>query len=152
MDKEFLKIFGALSVLGTITGATVGFGLSFTALSTLVIGGIVGCSCFTLLTALATISKLFNFPIFSDDVSEESDICKFGIDTIVAAGVGISLAAVAVALFPGFMLSASSAILAGEVIGGLATASSFVTHVLVANPIATRFPYTLVKYDTDSKI
>lgn len=95
--------------------------------------GIIGCSFLMLLTALGTTFKLFGNQTDKSDFRTKT-IAAFGVCTIVAAGFGVGLAAAASALFPGFMLSGLSAVLAGAAIGGLATGSSMVVGYYVIKP------------------
>lgn len=105
MDKEDLILLGAASVIGALTG----LGLSFTALSPLVIGGIVAAVPIILLTAFCICTGTGVFS--KKDLFMIASLC-------VAIGVG--LAAAATAIFPGAMLGMGSAALVGATIGVIA--------------------------------
>ncbi len=105
--KEILVFCG-------ITGALTGLGLSFTALSPLVIGGIVAAVPVILLTA--------------DDICEgrNSKGNLFTMSIFVAsAAIGFGLAAAATTIFPGAMLGLGSAALVSATIGVIAPIAGF---------------------------
>ncbi|WP_265029954.1 hypothetical protein [Wolbachia endosymbiont (group A) of Philonthus cognatus] len=112
--KAFLMLCGAASV----TGALIGLGLSFTALSPLVIGGIVGSIIPACFAGFCIVNLLYKF--FKKDLIEKNDKTApivWSIITFASAAIGVGLAAAATAIFPGAMLGAA---LAGAVIGVIA--------------------------------
>ncbi|MDX5495981.1 MAG: hypothetical protein O7198_04880 [Wolbachia endosymbiont of Nomada marshamella] len=126
MDKGGLILLGVASVIGALTG----LGLSFTALSPLVIGGIVAAVPVILLAACS--------------------ICKGGCSkkdlfsmAVASAAIGVGLAAAATAIFPGAMLGMGSAALAGATIGVIAPiAGLFVVEKVddyIISPIIEHF-------------
>ncbi|WP_338481764.1 hypothetical protein [Wolbachia endosymbiont (group A) of Nomada hirtipes] len=110
MNKGDLILLGAVSVIGALTG----LGLSFTALSPLVIGGIVA----------AVPSILFAAYLIYNDVKigefSKTDLFMLACFCVASAAIGVGLAAAATAIFPGAMLGMGSAALAGAVIGAIA--------------------------------
>ncbi|SRR6266576_2723734 len=107
MDDEtkfLLMLYGAASV----TGALTGLGLSFTALSPLVIGGIIAAVPAILLAAFCAVQE-----------KEFSKEALFFFACICVA-IGVGLAAGVTAIFPGAMLGMGSAALAGATIGVIA--------------------------------
>ncbi|WP_253299847.1 DUF3482 domain-containing protein [Wolbachia endosymbiont of Chironomus riparius] len=140
MDKEtkdFLKSYGLLIAMSAVSG----FGLGFTALSPLVVGGIVGWV-FPILVMIFYIGALYNETLkdllckketTEDDIKRH--IIGFGIATVISAIAGIGLGAAANALFPGAILGAA---LVGAVIGACTQ--------LVSLPAARLIIDTLDKY------
>lgn len=104
--KNILVFCGIASVIGALTG----LGLSFTALSPLVIGGIIAAVPIILLTA---------YSICMGQLSKKG-LFKFACICIASAAIGVGLAAAATAIFPGAMLGLGSAALAGAAIGAIA--------------------------------
>ncbi|MGL9779885.1 MAG: hypothetical protein ACR5K5_06655, partial [Wolbachia sp.] len=92
-----------LSVIGALTG----LGLSFTALSPLVIGGIVAAVPAVLFAASMIYWKEFS----------KQDLFMMAVFPASAAAIGVGLAAAATAIFPGAMLGMGSAALTGAAIG-----------------------------------
>ncbi|WP_353273446.1 hypothetical protein [Wolbachia endosymbiont (group A) of Agelastica alni] len=120
---------GAASVIGAFTG----LGLSFTALSPLVIGGIVGSITPALIAAFCAVALLCKFctkdPIEKDN---KENTLLFVIGTLASAAIGVGLAAAATAIFPGAMLGMGSAALAGATIGVIAPiAGLFATMAII---------------------
>ncbi|WP_264339002.1 hypothetical protein [Wolbachia endosymbiont (group A) of Cheilosia soror] len=119
MDEGDLILLGAVSVIGALTG----LGLSFTALSPLVIGGIIAAIPVILLTAY----------FICDSVKEG----KFSKEALfffacICVAIGVGLAAAATAIFPGAMLGMGSAALAGATIGVIAPiAGLFATMAII---------------------
>jgi len=115
--KETLVLCGIASVIG----ALIGLGLSFTALSPLVIGGIVGSitlACFAAFCIVDSLCKFFKKePITKED---KEDILFFVIAILASAAIGVGLAAGVAAIFPGAMLGMGSAALVGATIGVIA--------------------------------
>ncbi|MGL9778873.1 MAG: hypothetical protein ACR5K5_01140 [Wolbachia sp.] len=105
MDEEGLVFLGVL-----LTGAPTGLGLSFTALSPLVIGGIVA--------AVPVILAAAYF-MCKEGYSKEY-LFKMAVAAASAAAIGVGLAAAATAIFPGAMLGMGSAALTGAAIGVIA--------------------------------
>ncbi|MDR2978550.1 MAG: hypothetical protein LBU56_04050 [Rickettsiales bacterium] len=126
--KEFLALLGILSV----AGALASLGLSFTALSPLVIGGIV-----------AAIPLIFiGACVVCDDV-EKGKSCKENLFMVAcicgaSAAIGVGLAAAATAIFPGAMLGAGSIALTGAVIGAIAPIAGAVAERYIIDPIAKK--------------
>lgn len=121
--KVFLKCCGAASIIGALTG----LGLSFTALSPLVIGGIVAAVPVILVAAYC----------IYDDVKEEEfskkDFFAIAVLCVAGAATGVGLAAGVTAIFPGAMLGMGSAALAGAIIGVIApTAGLFVVAAIMS--------------------
>lgn len=120
--KVFLMFCGAASVIGALTG----LGLSFTALSPLVIGGIVA--------AIPLI--LFVAWLIYDDVKKgefsKKDLFNMAVLCVAGVAIGVGLAAAATAIFPGAMLGMGSAALAGATIGVIAPiAGMFATMAII---------------------
>ncbi|WP_265021802.1 hypothetical protein [Wolbachia endosymbiont (group A) of Icerya purchasi] len=109
--KDFLMLCGAASVIGALTG----LGLSFTALSPLVVGGIVGSIVPACLAVSCIVDSLYKF--FKKDPIEKARLISWSITTPVSSAIGVGLAASATAIFPGAMLDAA---LAGATIGVIA--------------------------------
>ncbi|MBC6686539.1 hypothetical protein H9I48_04890 [Wolbachia pipientis] len=108
MDKEELILLGAVS------GALIGLGLSFTALSPLVIGGIV-----------AAVPAILFAAYCMHDIVKKGEFSKGGLffftcSCVASAAIGVGLAAAATTIFPGAMLGLGSAALAGATIGVIA--------------------------------
>ncbi|WP_264703422.1 hypothetical protein [Wolbachia endosymbiont (group A) of Volucella inflata] len=97
--EGFLVFCGIASVIG----ALIGLGLSFTALSPLVIGGIV--------TAVPII--LFSVCDICDSVKKgkfsKGDLFTMSVLCVATTAIGVGLAATATAIFPGAMLGAALA-------------------------------------------
>lgn len=104
-----------LSGIATSIGALTGLALSFTALSPLVMGGIV---------AAVPITLCFVLCMLNEGVSKEQlflSICF----SAASAAIGVGLAAATIAIFPGATLGIGSAALAGAVIGVIAPIAAF---------------------------
>ncbi|WP_353285159.1 hypothetical protein [Wolbachia endosymbiont (group A) of Beris morrisii] len=133
--KSLLMLCGAASVIGAFTG----LGLSFTALSPLVIGGIVGSITPALIAAFCAVVLLCKFctkdPIEKDN---KENILLFVIGTLASAAIGVGLAAAATAIFPGAMLGMESAALAGAIIGVIAPIVGILATQCVIFPIAEK--------------
>ncbi|WP_386086728.1 hypothetical protein [Wolbachia endosymbiont (group A) of Norellia spinipes] len=106
MDKGDLILLGVASVIGALTG----LGLSFTALSPLVIVGIIADVPVILLTAC---------DICEGECSKK-DLFNMAVLCVASAAIGVGLAAAATAIFPGAMLGIGSAALTGAAIGAIA--------------------------------
>lgn len=106
--KEFLQLTG----IATCFGALIGFGLSFTALSPLIIGGIIGCALpmFMLLDILR--EKLYR----KENTEIKEVVVVFSIIAATGFGFGAGLGTAASALFPGIMLRMGSAALMGAIV------------------------------------
>ncbi|WP_241654148.1 hypothetical protein [Wolbachia endosymbiont of Laodelphax striatellus] len=99
--KDMLISLGTVATIGALTG----LGLSFTALSPLVMGGIVGSIAPALITALLAGRILYQF--YKKDSIEKDDKDNFVFGSIItpaSAAIGVGLAAAATAVFPGAML------------------------------------------------
>ncbi|WP_353281583.1 hypothetical protein [Wolbachia endosymbiont (group B) of Horisme vitalbata] len=123
-----------LFILGTDIpiGALTGLGLSFTALSPLVMGGIIAAIPAALLACRIISNRRLSKEVFF----RTACFCSVG------TAIGVGLAAAATAVFPGAMLGMGSAALAGAVIAPIAViAGVFVTvcvTVCVIEPIAEK--------------
>ena len=110
-DTEvLLMLCGAASVIGALTG----LGLSFTALSPLVVGGIVAAVPAILFAALGIYGS-----VQKGEFSKEA-LFFFACICVASVAIGVGLAAAATAIFPGAMLGMGSAALAGATIGVIA--------------------------------
>ncbi|WP_353270274.1 hypothetical protein [Wolbachia endosymbiont (group A) of Myopa testacea] len=118
--KVFLILYGAVSV----TGALTGLGLSFTALSPLVIGGIVAAVPVILFAAYYICKGEFS----------KKDLFEMAVLCVASAAIGVGLAAAATAIFPGAMLGMGSAALVGATIGVIAPIA--VTFATIATSFA----------------
>ncbi len=116
-----------LFILGTDIpiGALTGLALSFTALSPLVMGGIIA----------AVPAALLACRIISNGRLSKEVFFRTACSCSVGTAIGVGLAAAATAVFPGAMLGMGSAALAGAVIAVIA--GVFVT-VCVIEPIAEK--------------
>ncbi|NSM56611.1 hypothetical protein HET73_03895, partial [Wolbachia endosymbiont of Atemnus politus] len=113
-------------------GALIGLGLSFTALSPLVMGGIVGSIAPVLLVVFSLINK--KDPTKKEDLK----ITFIGSIALASVAIGAGLAAAASAIFPGAMIGAGSAALTGAVIGVLAFIAGILATEYVINPIVEK--------------
>uniref|UniRef100_A0AAU7YQ83 Uncharacterized protein n=1 Tax=Wolbachia endosymbiont of Oeneis ivallda TaxID=3171168 RepID=A0AAU7YQ83_9RICK len=120
-----------LTVLGVVAsiGALTGLGLSFTALSPLVMGGII-----------AAVPALLDFAICTDDKLSQFEFsyahaCTHACLFVASAAIGVGLAAATMAIFPGATLGMGSAALAGALIAVIA--GFFVTFGVI-QPIAEK--------------
>ncbi|WP_264732053.1 hypothetical protein [Wolbachia endosymbiont (group A) of Sphaerophoria taeniata] len=129
MDKGGLILLVVASVIGALTG----LGLSFTALSPLVIGGIVAAVSVILLAACS---------ICKGGCSKK-DLFSMAVSCVASAAIGVGLAAAATAIFPGAMLGMGSAALADATIGVIAPiAGLFVVEKVddyIISPIIEHF-------------
>lgn len=128
-----------LSGIATSIGALTGLELSFTALSPLVMGGIVGSIAPALITALLAGCILYQF--YKKDSIEKDGKDNFVLWSIVtpaSAAIGVGLAAAATAIFPGAMLGMGSAALAGAIIAPIAVIAGFLVAFGIIEPIAQK--------------
>jgi len=132
MNKEELEFLGKESLKGAAIGAFIGLGLSFTALSPLVIGGIIG---FAPITALC-IRDFLNNEVAKD--KESLALVGASLTTVAVVGVALALGAAANSLFPGVMLSLWTAALVGVVIGAIGTVSSLFVGEYIIDPVITK--------------
>ncbi|MHC3898284.1 UNVERIFIED_CONTAM: hypothetical protein LBW93_05260 [Wolbachia endosymbiont of Nasonia longicornis] len=114
--------------IGASIGALTGLGLSFTALSPLVMGGII-----------AAVPALLHFAICTDDKLSQSEFpyahaCLF----VASAAIGVGLAAAAMAIFPGAMLGMGSAVLAGALIAPISVIAGLIATACIIEPIAKK--------------
>ncbi|WP_341811661.1 hypothetical protein [Wolbachia endosymbiont (group A) of Conops quadrifasciatus] len=121
MNKEDLIPLGVLSVIGALTG----LGLSFTALSPLVIGGIIAAIPAILVSA---------YDICTGEYSKK-DLFAIAVLCVASAAIGVGLAAAETAIFPGAMLGLGSAALAGATIGVIALIAGVFVTVKVSDYI-----------------
>ncbi|MBA8757533.1 hypothetical protein HCR18_00005 [Wolbachia pipientis] len=120
--KVFLILCGAASVIGALTG----LGLSFTALSPLVIGRIIPAIPAILLAACGICDSVQKVEFSKKDLFEMAGLC------VASAAIGVGLAAAATAIFPSAMLGMGSAALAGATIGVIALiAGLFATMAII---------------------
>lgn len=138
MDDD-TKAMLFLSGIATPIGALTGLGLSFTTLSPLVMGGIVGSIVPALITALFAGKLLYKF-CKKDHIQkdEKYEPIYSGIFALASAAIGVGLAAAATAVFPGAMLGMGSAALAGAVIAPIAAIAGCLVTVCVIEPIAEK--------------
>ncbi len=113
-------------MLYSVIGALAGLGLSFTALSPLAVGGIVGSIVPACWAVFYIVDSLYKF--FKKDPIEKAMLIGWSIATPVSAAIGVGLAAAATAIFPGAMLDAA---LAGAVIGVMAPIAGLFATVAI---------------------
>lgn len=137
--QSFIRRSVGIAVATVAITALTGFGLSFTALSPLMVGVVLGGALSASIVAAAIGLRCY----FSKDINEAkrhgaqegrviAALVPFFITTAltsVAAGVG--LAVTANAIFPGVMLGMESAALAGGVIGAIALPVAVITGIIV---------------------
>ncbi|WP_341821055.1 hypothetical protein [Wolbachia endosymbiont (group A) of Myopa testacea] len=112
---------------GTATiAALTGLGLSFTALSPLVMGGIVAVVPVTLFVACVILNKIKEKELSKKDFFLGAYFC------IASAAVGVGLAAACTAIFPSATLGMGSAALAGATIGVIAPIATFCADAATA--------------------
>ncbi|WP_253303536.1 hypothetical protein [Wolbachia endosymbiont of Phyllotreta cruciferae] len=126
--KEFLIICGIASVIGALTG----LGLSFTALSPLVIGGIIAAVPAILFAACIICGSVQEGKFSKKDLFETAVLC------VASAAIGVGLAAATTAIFPGAMLGMGSAALAGATIGVIAPIIALLAMKNIIVPIAEK--------------
>ncbi|BET30358.1 MULTISPECIES: hypothetical protein [Wolbachia] len=119
-----------LFILGTDIpiGALTGLALSFTALSPLVMGGIIA----------AVPAALLACRIISNGRLSKEVFFRTACSCSVGTAIGVGLAAAATAVFPGAMLGMGSAALAGAVIAPIAVIAGVFVTVCVIEPIAEK--------------
>ncbi|WP_265022234.1 hypothetical protein [Wolbachia endosymbiont (group B) of Ischnura elegans] len=127
MNDDTKKILLALGVATTI-GALTGLALSFTALSPLVMGGIVA----SVLPALFTCIMIYNKNFSKKSFFIGACFCA------ASFAIGVGLAAATMAIFPGATLGMGSAALAGAVIAPIAVIAGLFVTVCVIEPIAEK--------------
>ncbi|MDR3131792.1 MAG: hypothetical protein LBU02_01695 [Rickettsiales bacterium] len=140
---EYVKDLIFTAGLGAVLGGLIGLGLSFTALSPLVIGGIIGSilpifpTVFTALPTAGNIQFFFGSKNVAKEVSK-TNIMYFGTLTAISIGIGVGLAAAIVSIFPGAMLGMQSVALIGAAIGAITpiVAIPAMNHAIV--PIAEK--------------
>ncbi|WP_353277525.1 hypothetical protein [Wolbachia endosymbiont (group A) of Agelastica alni] len=119
--KDFLMFCGAASVIGALTG----LGLSFTALSPLVVGGIIAAIPAILLIAY---DRVIKEEFSKEDPFIPAYLCLY----VTSVAIGVGLTATATAIFPGAMLGAA---LAGATIGVIAPiAGLLATAAIISAP------------------
>ncbi|WP_341816240.1 hypothetical protein [Wolbachia endosymbiont (group B) of Elophila nymphaeata] len=130
--KEMLFVLGIATSIGALTG----LGLSFTALSPLVMGGIVGSIAPALFTALCVGILLYKF-CKKDYIKKDEKyrLIHCGISALASAAIGVGLAAATMAIFPGATLGMGSAALAGAIIAVIA---GFLVAFGIIEPIAQK--------------
>ncbi|WP_250296349.1 hypothetical protein [Wolbachia endosymbiont of Oedothorax gibbosus] len=141
MNKR-VKDFIFLAGLGAVLGGLAGLGLSFTTLSPLVMGGIIG-SMLPVLPAVVFIGTSAFISFLGDkDKDEDFDpimfTMYFGTLTALGVGIGVGLAAAATAIFPGAMLGMLPAALTGAAIGAIAPIVAGLTMDYIIKPIAEK--------------
>jgi|GEM_PF-1570954 len=141
----YARITAAIIVgVGAVIGALAGLGLSFTALSPLVAGGIIGAISPALL-ALVAIGLRYCYRDKVNKWKKEEGIVEkriiaafippFLFATIASVAVGVGLAATANVVLPG-VFATWWAIAAGAGIGALALPTGIVTGVTVTSMFA----------------
>ncbi|WP_264377477.1 MULTISPECIES: hypothetical protein [unclassified Wolbachia] len=133
--KEMLFVLGIATSIGALTG----LGLSFTALSPLVMGGIVGSIAPALFTALCVGILLYKF-CKKDYIKKDEKyrLIHCGISALASAAIGVGLAAATMAIFPGATLGMGSAALAGAIIAPIAVIAGFLVAFGIIEPIAQK--------------
>ncbi|MDG7053491.1 MAG: hypothetical protein LKM45_06500 [Wolbachia endosymbiont of Alcedoecus sp.] len=131
MDQD-TKVTVLLVGLAAVLGGLIGLGLSFTALSPLVIGGIIAAVPLILLSALFVRDGVRKGNLRKEDLFGATCMCGAG------AAIGVGLAAAATAIFPGAMLGAGSAALTGAVIGAIAPIAGILATEYIIAPIAEK--------------
>ena len=129
MGKDVLIYYGVSAVIGAITG----FGLSYTALSPLVVGGIVGSIIPALFTTFFIGGLLYQF-CKGNEIEDDhrNATIGFGIITALSAAAGVGIIVAANAIFPGVTTMGSPA-LVGAIIGATAlTVGTFAAFVACA--------------------
>ncbi|WP_265041897.1 hypothetical protein [Wolbachia endosymbiont (group B) of Melanostoma mellinum] len=123
-----------LFILGTDIpiGALTGLGLSFTALSPLVMGGIIAAIPALLHFALCTGERL------SQSQFSYAHACAHACLFVASAAIGVGLAAAATAISPSIMLGMGSAALAGAIIAPIAVIAGFLVAFGIIEPIAQK--------------
>ncbi|MDG7057462.1 MAG: hypothetical protein LKM43_04960 [Wolbachia endosymbiont of Penenirmus auritus] len=123
--KGEAKEFSILSAAGAVIGTLIGLGLSFTALSPLVIGGVI---------AVVPAILFYAYSIYNsiEDLFAYAWLCA------ASAAIGVGLAAVATAISPGAMLGVGYAALTGAVIGAIAPIAGFLATKHIIAPIAEK--------------
>ncbi|MDM8335566.1 hypothetical protein [Wolbachia pipientis] len=132
MDKEFLEFLGVLSIVGAAIGALTGVGLSFTALSPLVISEIVAAVPLALLSICGLFNDVKNGSCSKRDFFMLACLCVAG------AAIGVGLAKAATAIFPGAMLGMGSVTLTGALIGAVALIAAILAAEYIIEPIAEK--------------
>ncbi|WP_264682887.1 MULTISPECIES: hypothetical protein [unclassified Wolbachia] len=127
MDNNTKEMLFALGIATTI-GALAGLGLSFTALSPLIMGGIIAAVSAALFACIIIYSEEF----FKEDFFIGACSCAASFAT------GVGLAAAATAVFPGAMLGMGSAALAGAVIAPIAVIAGLLVTFGIIEPIAEK--------------
>ncbi|MFP3019826.1 hypothetical protein [Wolbachia endosymbiont (group A) of Pogonocherus hispidulus] len=143
--QSFARIVvGAVVGVGAVIGALAGLGLSFTALSPLVIGGVIGAVFPALLTLMAIGARYYLRNNINEGKKEEGIVEKRAIAALItpflfmaiaSVATGVSLAATANAVLPG-IFATWWAIAAGAGIGAIALPTGIVTGVTVASMFA----------------
>ncbi|WP_264377476.1 MULTISPECIES: hypothetical protein [unclassified Wolbachia] len=128
MKKDDVIAYLIALGIGATIGALTGLGLSFTALSPLVMGGIVAAIPALLHFALCTGERL------SQSQFSYAHACLF----VASAAIGVGLAAAATAISPSIMLGMGSAALAGAIIAPIAVIAGFLVAFGIIEPIAQK--------------
>ncbi|APR98489.1 hypothetical protein [Wolbachia endosymbiont of Folsomia candida] len=141
MNKNVLMFFGIVTAgIGSVVGALVGLGLSFTALSPLIIGGIVASIFPAFIAALVIGARC----CFRDDINKVKKRDNFvekrailaampiiGIIVLTDIAIGASIAATANAIFPG-VFATWWALAAGAVIGAVVVPVTIVAGLVAS--------------------
>ncbi|WP_265015013.1 hypothetical protein [Wolbachia endosymbiont (group B) of Camptogramma bilineatum] len=138
MDNDTKEMLFALGIATSI-GALTGLELSFTTLSPLVMGGIVGSIVPALITALFAGKLLYKF-CKKDHIQkdEKYEPIYSGISALASAAIGVGLAAATMAIFPSATLGMGSAALAGAIIAPIAVIAGFLVAFGIIEPIAQK--------------
>ncbi|WCR59099.1 MAG: hypothetical protein PG978_000513 [Wolbachia endosymbiont of Ctenocephalides felis wCfeF] len=142
---EYVKNLVFSAGLGAVLGGLIGLGLSFTALSPLVIGGIIG-SILPILPIVFTIGLHRLYLIKGADRGEgegegegtRAAVVYFGTLTAISVGIGVGLAAAAVSIFPGAMLGMQSVALIGAAIGAITPVIATLAMDFAIVPVAKK--------------
>ncbi|WP_341815528.1 MULTISPECIES: hypothetical protein [unclassified Wolbachia] len=127
MDNDTKRMLFRLGIATTI-GALTGLGLSFTALSPLVMGGIVAA----IPAALLACRIISNRGLSKEVFFQTACFCAVG------TAIGVGLAAAAMAIFPGAMLGMGSAALAGGLIAPISVIAGLIAIAYIIEPIAKK--------------
>ena len=136
MDNKIQAMLFALGIATSI-GALTGLALSFTTLSPLVMGGIVGSIVPASTTALFAWKLLCKF-CKKDHIQkdEKYEPIYSGIFALASTAIGVGLAATAIS--PSIMLGMGSAALAGAIIAPIAVIAAFLVAFGIIGPIAQK--------------
>ncbi|WP_265030802.1 hypothetical protein [Wolbachia endosymbiont (group B) of Athalia cordata] len=128
MKKDDVIAYLIALGIGATIGALTGLGISFTALSPLVMGGIVAAIPAALLACLIISIRGLSKETFFQNAC----FCAVG------TAIGVGLAAAAMAIFPGVTLGMGSAALAGAIIASISAIAGTIATDYIIEPIAKK--------------